>query len=158
VAHFWYFIEEGEVGFAWTGRWSDPMEVSFGGFGEPPTYRAKLTPHGLRERKPRDWTRWFKRKCDLWVERNSLVCAEALEVKIEDRAPNEPQQGDIVIQRDPDGGFLMTPLGRKVYSWLEVWQVLSAEFHDTQKYPNVWMYEYGHMRVIPPGFGSFERG
>lgn len=46
VAYLVYFDPDSQIGFEWTGRFVDPIEVSHGGFGEPITNLVTHTPNG----------------------------------------------------------------------------------------------------------------
>jgi len=56
-----YYVPERQAGFCWSGDYTQPVEVAYGGMGEPVEDRFHMTPH-LTD--PSGFLAAYKRACD----------------------------------------------------------------------------------------------
>ena len=68
--HLTYYRPEDDLSFVWDGWLSHPIEVEFGGYGEPVI--ATIDPRPLMaEDGPGSWGdlfEWFANRCDEWTD------------------------------------------------------------------------------------------
>jgi len=92
AAYLWYFDADTQIGFEWTGCYSDPVEVSHGGFGEPIVALVTGPPSGHQNLRQYFTTAPYDVDADTVIRPFEDLCRSWLvSVSLPDRWAREPE-------------------------------------------------------------------
>jgi hypothetical protein len=73
IPHFAYFDKPTQLSFVWDGSAEHPIQVAWGGYGEPIIDHLETHLVGLVPETPAAWLHWFKIQCEEYVESEPKV-------------------------------------------------------------------------------------